>query len=112
MFKNYFLITLRSMLKSKVYMFINVIGMAISIGCCITAYYNWNFNASFDNNHQNASEIYRINSIRHFQDRDTEYGVSPLPLAEIARANMKDITRITRYDARYNDVRIGDEVFR
>src|ERR1043165_3642393 len=97
MIKNFLLITLRSMMKSKVYLFINIFGMAIAIGCCITAYFNWSFNASFDGVHKNASQIYRINSIRHFQDSDTEYGITPMPLPEIARANVKDITHITRY---------------
>jgi putative ABC transport system permease protein len=86
-------------------------GMAIAIGCCITGYFNWNFNATFDLNHKNAGQVYRINSIRHFQDSDTEYGVSPVPLAEIARANVKDISAITRYEPRYTDMRIGDDVF-
>jgi len=99
------------MLKSKVYLFINIFGMAISIGCCITAYYNWNFNASFDAVHKNAAQIYRINSIRHFQDKDTDYGIVPMPLPEIAKANAKDITQITRYLTNYADVRVNDEIF-
>lgn len=111
MIKNYLLITLRSMMKSKVYLFINIFGMAISIGCCITAYYNWNFNAAFDSVHSNASELYRINSIRHFQDADSEYGLAPLPLAEVAKANIKDISAISRFQNFYTDMRIGDEVF-
>lgn len=111
MLKNYFLITLRSMMKSKVYLFINIFGMAISIGCCITAYYNWDFNNSFDKVHENASSIYRVNSIRRFQDSDTQYGVTPMPLAEVARENVKDITHITRYVTNYADVRVGDEIF-
>jgi hypothetical protein len=111
MIKNYLLITLRSMMKSKVYLFINIFGMAISIGCCITAYYNWEFNASFDSIHENASSIYRINSIRRFQDSDQEFGVTPMPLSEIARANVKDITHVSRYQVSYVDMRIGDEVF-
>ena len=61
--------------------------------------------------HENASTIYRINSIRHFQDSDREFGVSPLPLAEIVRANVKDITAISRYNISYADMRIGDEIF-
>lgn len=111
MIKNYFLITLRSMMKSKVYLFINIFGMAISIGCCITAYYNWDFNASFDSVHENASQIYRINSTRRFQDQEDDYGITPLPLPEIARANVKDITHITRYITSYADMRINDEIF-
>ena len=98
-------------MKSKVYLFINIFGMAISIGCCITAYYNWEFNASFDSIHKNASSIYRINSVRRFQDRDTEYGITPMPLSEIVRANMKDVTHTTRYINSYIDMRVGDEVF-
>lgn len=111
MFKNYFIITLRSMLKSKVYLFINILGMAISIGCCITAYYNWNFNDSFDSVHANGSTIYRVNSIRLFQNDHREFGISPIPLAEVARANIKDITAQSRYSTSYTDVRIGDEIF-
>ncbi len=111
MIKNYLLITLRSMLKSKVHLFINVFGMAISIGCCIVAYYNWNFNAAFDTVHENAPSIYRINSVRDFQNKEIEYGLAPMPLAEIARANAKDITAVTRYSNSYADVRIGDEIF-
>ena len=99
------------MMKSKVYLFINIFGMAISIGCCITAYFNWDFNKSFDAIHENASRIYRINSTRHFQDQDTDYGVVPMPLPEIVRANVKDVTHITRYLPAYSDMRINDEIF-
>jgi ABC-type lipoprotein release transport system permease subunit len=111
MIKNYFLITLRSMMKSKVYLFINIFGMAISIGCCITAYFNWDFNNSFDTYHKNAESIYRINSIRRFQDKDTKYGITPMPLPELVRANVKDITHVSRYLPNYSDMRIGDEIF-
>lgn len=111
MFRNFFLITLRSMLKSKVYLFINIFGMAISIGCCITAYFNWDFNNSFDSNHKNASSIYRINSIRKFQNRETEFGITPTPLPEYVRSNVKDITHVSRLQFTYADMRVGDEIF-
>lgn len=111
MIKNYLLITLRSMMKSKVYMFINLFGLAIAIGCCITAYFNWNFNMSFDSNHVNAAQIYRVNSLRTFEGRETPFGVTPLPLGDIARDNVKDFTAVSRYNGTYADVRVGDEVF-
>lgn len=111
MLKNYFLITLRSMMKSKVYLFINLIGLAIAIGCCITAYFNWRFNMAFDSNHENAAQIYRINSVRSFEGRETAFGIAPVPLGDIARDNVKDFTAVSRYNGSYADVRIGDEVF-
>ena len=36
MIKNYLLITLRSLFKNKLYIFINVVGMGIAIACCIS----------------------------------------------------------------------------
>lgn len=98
-------------MKSKVYLFINIFGMAISIGCCITAYYNFDFNNSFDTVHANASQIYRINSTRFFQDQNRDFGVVPMPLPEIIRANVKDVTHVTRYLTSYADMRINDEIF-
>jgi cell division protein FtsX len=111
MIKNYLLITIRSMMKSKVYIFINILGMAISIGCCITAWYNYDFNASFDSYHKNASSIYRVNMVRDFQGKATEYGVVPIPLGEVAIQNIKDAEAITRYSTGYADLRVGEEIF-
>jgi ABC-type antimicrobial peptide transport system permease subunit len=111
MLKNYLLITLRSMMKSKVYLFINILGMAISIGCCIVAWYNYDFNASFDSVHEKAGEIYRVNMVRKFQNNLSEYGVVPIPLGEAVRQNVKDAEALTRYSSDYADLRIGDEIF-
>jgi ABC-type antimicrobial peptide transport system permease subunit len=111
MLKNYLLITFRSMMKSKVYLFINILGMAISIGCCIVAWYNYDFNASFDSVHEKAVEIYRVNMVRRFQNNLSEYGVVPIPLGEVVRQNAKDVDAQTRYSSGYADLRIGDEIF-
>jgi putative ABC transport system permease protein len=111
MFKNYLLITFRSMMKSKVYIFINVLGMAIAIACCITAYYNYDFNASFDDHHTHASEIYRVNSLREFQGSMTEYGIVPVPLGDVVRENVKDVEALTRYSSTYAEFKFGEELF-
>src|SRR5690606_6943154 len=111
MIKNYLLITFRSMMKSKLFIFINMLGMAISIACCIVAYYNYEFNAGFDEVHTNRDKIYRVNMSREFQGRTTDYGLVPLPLGEIVRQNVKDAERVTRYSSSYADIRIEDEVF-
>ncbi|QOI98420.1 MAG: ABC transporter permease [Flammeovirgaceae bacterium] len=111
MIKNYLLITIRSMMKNKIYLFINILGMAIAIACCIVGYYNYDFNASFDEYHTNRHEIYRVNLIREFQGKFTEYGYVPLPLGAALRENVKDVEAVTRYSSVYADVRIGDEIF-
>jgi putative ABC transport system permease protein len=111
MLKNYFLITLRSMLKSKLYISINIIGMAVAIACCIVAYYNYEFNASFDDHHTSAGDVYRVNSIRQFQGTSTAYGFVPVPLGEMIRQNVKEIDALTRYSPSGANIKIDDDIF-
>ena len=69
MIKNYLLITWRSMMKNKLFIFINVFGIAIAIACCIVAYLNWKYNEDWDKDHKNAHLIYRVQFWHDFQGR-------------------------------------------
>ena len=80
MLKNHLLIAIRSLLKNKLYIFINIFGMAIAIACCIIAYFNYDFNLSFDEYHVNRNTIYRVNSVREFQNEVTAFGFAPIAL--------------------------------
>ncbi len=111
MTKNYLVIMLRSMLKNKLFLSINVIGMAISIACCIVAWFNYDFNASFDSHHANASTIYRVNSIREFQGRQTEYGYTPIALGNAVRINISDVDAVVRYSPGGGNFRVNDDLF-
>jgi putative ABC transport system permease protein len=111
MIKNYLLITFRSLLKNKVFIMINILGMAIAIASCIVGYYNYDFNNTFDEHHANRSKIYRVNSEREFQNKLTEYGVAPVPLGEVIRQNVGDADKVARYNPSGTNIRIGDEVF-
>jgi putative ABC transport system permease protein len=111
MFKNQLLITLRNMMKNKLFLFINIFGMGISIACCIVSYFNYDFNASFDNHHENKAQIYRVNSIREFQGTLTKFGIVPLGLGPVVKENVPDASQVVRYSSGYGDLRIGQEVF-
>lgn len=111
MIKNYLLITLRSLAKNKLFVFINIIGMGISIACCIVAYYNYEFNASFDSIHENASTIYRVNSIREFQNRTTKYGFVPMGLGSAIKQGVAEVDKVARYSPGGGDFRPKEEVF-
>ena len=111
MLKNYILITFRSLLKNKVFISINILGMGIAIACCIVAYYNYDFNATFDEHYTGSDKIYRVNSVRSFQNTLTEYGYAPIPLGEVIRQNVSDVEKVVRYSGNWINIRIGDEVF-
>lgn len=111
MIKNYLLITLRSLAKNKLHIFINVLGLGIAIACCIVSYFNYDVNASFDQNHTNAGSLYRVNSIREFQNQFTTYGIVPMGLGGTMRANVKEVDKIARYSPGGGDFRIKEELF-
>jgi putative ABC transport system permease protein len=107
MIKNYFLVTVRSLMKSKLYIAINIFGLAIATSCCIIAYFNYHFNSDFDTNYKNAGEIYRVSSLREFQGKEQLYGIVPMALGNIARQHEFG----TRYNFSNVSLRIEDNVF-
>jgi putative ABC transport system permease protein len=111
MIKNYFLITWRSMMKNKLFIFINVFGLAIGIACCIVAYFNSEFDAKFDSQHRNASKIYRVSSVREFEGNSKMYGFVPEPLPLLIRGNMPDAEKVTRINGSWSNLKVEDNLF-
>ena len=111
MIKNYLLITWRSLMKNKFFIFINILGMSISIASCIVAYFNYEFNRTFDSYHVNAPSIYRVNSVRSFQNDQTTFGYVPMALGNAVIQNVKDAEQVTRYSPGGGNFRIKDDLF-
>lgn len=112
MIQNFLRITIRNMMKNKLFIFINVFGMGIAIACCIVAYFNWEFDARFNTHHVNAPTIYRVSSIREFQKQSTLYGHAPIPLGAAIRQNIPDVKHVTRLWWSYSDFKVDDNIFR
>lgn len=111
MFKNYLLITYRSLIKNKLFILINVFGMGIAIACCIVAYVNLDYYSNWDKSFGNTENIYRVQFLRDFQNSIERYGVSPMPLRSFVQQNIKGVSLTSRYHSTYSDIRIGDDVF-
>ena len=70
MFKNYFKIAWRNMVRHKMYSFINIIGLSIGLASCMLIMLYSKDENSFDKFHKNNAEIYRITT-----DETTPEGV-------------------------------------
>jgi putative ABC transport system permease protein len=112
MIKNFLLITFRSMMKNKLYLFINIFGMAISIACCIIGFFNYDHNASFDLIHKKAPTIYRVGSVRKFQNELTEFGHAPIALGNAIKRNVSDVSEVVRFSPDDGNFRVKDELFK
>lgn len=112
MIKNYLLITFRNMMKNKLFIFINVFGLAIAIACCVVAYFNFDFNQSFDSHHTQAGTIYRVSSIREFQSQVTRFGFVPIGLGNAIKENVPEVDAVIRYNPGWaSNFKVNDELF-
>ncbi|MFQ5772352.1 MAG: ABC transporter permease, partial [bacterium] len=62
MFKSYFKIAFRSLLKYKGSSFVNIIGLAVGFSCSIIIFLYLQNELTYDSYHENADRIYRISS--------------------------------------------------
>lgn len=111
MLKNYVLIAFRSMVKNKLFIIINVIGMSIAIGCCIVGYFAHEYDSSFDKMHLNGESVYRISSNREFNNTTEKFGFVPLPLSGVVNQNVKDVEKSTRYFNSWSNFKKEDDLF-
>ncbi|MDH5382742.1 MAG: ABC transporter permease, partial [Cyclobacteriaceae bacterium] len=111
MLKNYLIIAYRNLLKNKVFVFINIVGLGVAIASSIVAYLNYDFNEGFDVEHINAPEIYRVNSSREFNGRTTTYGLAPKGMGEMIRQNIPELTSVVRITPGGGNIRIDEDLF-
>src|SRR6188474_1220819 len=91
MLKNYLTIALRSLLRYKLFLFINVLGLGVAIACCVVAFLNIDFNDNFDKHHLNAKNIYRVQFWHEYEGKRDRYAVAPTPLGNIIKQNFNDV---------------------
>jgi len=111
MLLNYIRLTFRTLLKNKTTFLINWIGMSIALGCCITAYVNYEFNEGFDKQQANAPTLYRVAFHHEEEGKLTPYGVAPMPVGGLIRENFSEVSQVVRYISKGAQFRIGDEMF-
>ena len=66
MYKNYWLVAIRNMNRSKVFSLINILGLAIGMTCCFLILLYVRDELSFDRFHQKADRIYRVTYLPKF----------------------------------------------
>ena len=60
MISNYLKIALRNIRRHKIYSFINIMGLAVGMACCILVFIHVRHEMSYDRFHENASDLYRV----------------------------------------------------
>src|ERR1700738_5685119 len=78
MLKSYFIIAWRSIIRSKIYSAINILGLALGICACIVIYLITSYEFSFDKFHPDKERIYRIVGEFHRSAEERQFLNSPV----------------------------------
>ncbi|MFM7857110.1 MAG: ABC transporter permease, partial [Flammeovirgaceae bacterium] len=91
MWRNYFTVAFRSLLRNKSYAVINVLGLALGITTCIIIFLIIKHELGYDKSFSKASQIYRI--VRHATDASglTKSSVTPYPLGPALKNDFPDV---------------------
>ena len=112
MFKNYFIVALRNLLRNKIYAFINIAGLSIGLACAMLIILYVKDEVSYDRFHANVGNIYRIttqgidkNGGRGRKDPNTGYLQGP----RFAQ-NIPEIKSFVRVQSGNENIKLGTEV--
>jgi putative ABC transport system permease protein len=111
MFKNYFKVSLRGLLKNPVNSFINIFGLSAAIGYCIFAYAFTNWVVSTDQFHEHKDAVYLVTFSANRDGTATQYGTTPRPLGEMLRQDFAHIEKVCRIQDKNAVLKNGDNVF-
>jgi putative ABC transport system permease protein len=97
MFKNFLLITLRNLLRDKIFLILNLLGLSIGIAGSILILLYVRHELSYDKFHRNANGIYRVNTRARLEGKDLSVSVSAPPQARVFKEEFPEIIDATRF---------------
>jgi len=110
MFRSYFKIGYRNILKNKGTTFINAFGMALAIGCCLVVFQFVDFMYGMDDFHTKRDEIYVVQRIMQQNGEQITWNDVPLPLGKALADNFPQLENMVRIEHSGGVVEYKDKV--
>lgn len=110
MFYNYFKIAFRNLLKTPVYSFINIFGLAVGIACCLLIMLYVQNEWSYDTFHSKSDQLYRAWVHEDYGDDEIYFSaVTPVVLAQTLESHIPEVEMVTRRFVFTNLVKLPDQ---
>ncbi len=111
MFSNYLKVTLRYLLRHKGYSFINILGLAVGITCCMMVMIFVRSEFSYDAFHSKASRLFRVWQVEKTGGKEFVNTVTPIPAAPSIQAAFPEVAGVSRVFNFNTLVKSGDRSF-
>lgn len=111
MFKNYFKVSIRGLMKNPLTSSINLVGLSIAIGFSIFVYAFANWTYSTDQFHEHKNNVYLTTFFANRDGKQQQFGGTPRPLGEMLRNDFTQIKKVCRVEDHHGIVKQEDQVF-
>ena len=111
MFKNYYKISLRSLIKNPLSSFINIFGLSAAIGVCLVVYAFFQHQNSMDQFHENKNEVYLATFYADWDGVQEQFGLTPRPLGDMLKEDFTHIKKVCRLEDQNVVLKYEDNVF-
>ena len=101
MLKNYFIIAIRTLWRSKVFSLINIFGLSLGIAACLFLLEYIAFENSYDNFHSKRDRIYRVTT-NYIRNHELIFDVAD-NFSGVGSALKKEIPEVMEYARLYNE---------
>jgi putative ABC transport system permease protein len=96
MFRNYFKVAFRSLIKQRVYSSINILGLSVGLASCLLIVMFVVDEFSYDEFHDNADRIYKIALERKYPNHATYYSIIPHSYADVIKSDFPEVEQVVR----------------
>jgi len=103
MIRNYLKIALRSLLKQKVYSFINILGLSTGIASCILIVMFVGDELSYDAFHLKGDRIYKVALERKYPTYSINYAVVPYSYGDVMQQDFAEVETVVKMGGPYNN---------
>jgi len=111
MFKSYFKLAYRKIANNRSISAINIFGLSIAIGVCISVFLYLNNHLTMDNFHENGDRIFMVEYEVETNGEIETWGSTPMPLAAALANDFPQIEHVVRVETKGSKVYLTDNIF-
>jgi putative ABC transport system permease protein len=113
MFRNYFTVAYRNLMKHRFYSLINVAGLAVGVASCLIILLYVVHETSYDKQYPDVNRLYRVDGEIKFGPNHLILAVTPAPMSETLMRDFPEVEASARFwNVNTSIFRKGEETFK
>jgi putative ABC transport system permease protein len=111
MIKNYLKLGFRNLVKNRLSSSINILGLALAVGCCMVVFTFFDWSMHMDSFHRKINNIFVIERLSNQNGNDQLWGDAPAPMGPMLKSEFPQIKDAVRLSNTGVIIKRGDNVF-